>query len=180
MHHVCAQLSLSSLSGAVHLFTRYLCDPTLSGYIQATCGKLILNLVDCIVTSRRVRIARGGKRGKPRIKSMQKRNQKSNQKRRNKRNGERSRRRRSRDWSDWGGSRSTQGANWLFRTPLLFLIGGFLYLFSICVDVEQRLWDWQSSAPFDRNRQLQRSRTGSRLRRQNHHLGHMHRLRQRW
>ncbi len=49
VHHVRSQLSFPCLSGAVHLFARCLHDPSLPGYVQAMCGKLMLNLVECIV-----------------------------------------------------------------------------------------------------------------------------------
>ena len=49
VHHVRAQLTLSSLATSVHLFARCIHDPTLPAYVQAMCCKLMLNLVECIV-----------------------------------------------------------------------------------------------------------------------------------
>lgn len=49
VHHVRNQLEFAKLQGAVELFARCLHDPSLPGYVQAMCGKLMLNLVECII-----------------------------------------------------------------------------------------------------------------------------------
>ncbi|KAI7902282.1 uncharacterized protein BX663DRAFT_552217 [Cokeromyces recurvatus] len=49
VHHIRSELSPSQLRRTVYMYTRNLHDPTLAPSIQTMCGKLLLNLIDCII-----------------------------------------------------------------------------------------------------------------------------------
>ncbi|KAI8368238.1 uncharacterized protein BYT42DRAFT_123486 [Radiomyces spectabilis] len=49
VHHIRSELTPAQLSRTVHIYSRNLHDPTLAPSIQTMCGKLLLNLIDCII-----------------------------------------------------------------------------------------------------------------------------------
>lgn len=49
IHHIRAELSASQLSRTIYIYSRNLHDATLAPSIQTMCGKLLLNLIDCIM-----------------------------------------------------------------------------------------------------------------------------------
>ncbi|KAG1474893.1 hypothetical protein G6F56_000065 [Rhizopus delemar] len=49
VHHIRAELVPSQLSRTIYIYSRNLHDPTLAPSIQTMCGKLLLNLIDCIM-----------------------------------------------------------------------------------------------------------------------------------
>ncbi|CEP07551.1 hypothetical protein [Parasitella parasitica] len=49
IHHIRAELSSSQLSRTIYIYSRNLHDATLAPSIQTMCGKLLLNLIDCIM-----------------------------------------------------------------------------------------------------------------------------------
>ncbi|ORE10738.1 hypothetical protein BCV72DRAFT_199208 [Rhizopus microsporus var. microsporus] len=49
VHHIRAELSPVQISRTIYIYSRNLHDPTLAPSIQTMCGKLLLNLIDCIM-----------------------------------------------------------------------------------------------------------------------------------
>ncbi|KAI8880605.1 hypothetical protein K501DRAFT_224440 [Backusella circina FSU 941] len=49
IHHIRAELSPAQLSRTIYIYSRNLHDSTLAPSIQTMCGKLLLNLIDCIM-----------------------------------------------------------------------------------------------------------------------------------
>lgn len=49
IHHIRAELSAAQLSRTIYIYSRNLHDGTLAPSIQTMCGKLLLNLIDCIM-----------------------------------------------------------------------------------------------------------------------------------
>ncbi|KAI9486745.1 MAG: hypothetical protein EXX96DRAFT_53394 [Benjaminiella poitrasii] len=49
VHHIRSELSPNQLCRTVYIYTRNLHDSTLAPSIQTMCGKLLLNLIDCII-----------------------------------------------------------------------------------------------------------------------------------
>jgi transformation/transcription domain-associated protein len=49
VHHIRSDLSTSQLFRTVYIYSRNLHDGTLAPSIQTMCGKLLLNLIDCII-----------------------------------------------------------------------------------------------------------------------------------
>ncbi|KAI8643328.1 hypothetical protein BD408DRAFT_342632 [Parasitella parasitica] len=49
IHHIRAELSAFQLSRTIYIYSRNLHDATLAPSIQTMCGKLLLNLIDCIM-----------------------------------------------------------------------------------------------------------------------------------
>ncbi|KAI8988247.1 hypothetical protein BDF20DRAFT_910766 [Mycotypha africana] len=49
IHHIRAELNPLQLSQTVYIYSRNLHDPALAPSIQTMCGKLLLNLIDCIM-----------------------------------------------------------------------------------------------------------------------------------
>lgn len=49
VHHIRSELSPSQLLKTVYIYSRNLHDATLAPSIQTMCGKLLLNLIDCII-----------------------------------------------------------------------------------------------------------------------------------
>ncbi|KAI9276344.1 FAT domain-containing protein [Sporodiniella umbellata] len=49
VHHIRAELTPSQISRTIYIYSRNLHDPTLAPSIQTMCGKLLLNLIDCIM-----------------------------------------------------------------------------------------------------------------------------------
>ncbi|KAI8989366.1 hypothetical protein BDB01DRAFT_537511 [Pilobolus umbonatus] len=49
VHHIRSDLTPSQLRRTVYIYSRNLHDPTLAPSIQTMCGKLLLNLIDCII-----------------------------------------------------------------------------------------------------------------------------------
>ncbi|KAI7885947.1 uncharacterized protein EV154DRAFT_427566 [Mucor mucedo] len=49
IHHIRAELSATQLSRTIYIYSRNLHDATLAPSIQTMCGKLLLNLIDCIM-----------------------------------------------------------------------------------------------------------------------------------
>ncbi|CEG78070.1 Putative Transformation/transcription domain-associated protein [Rhizopus microsporus] len=49
VHHIRAELSPIQISRTIYIYSRNLHDPTLAPSIQTMCGKLLLNLIDCIM-----------------------------------------------------------------------------------------------------------------------------------
>ncbi|KAI8983535.1 hypothetical protein BDB01DRAFT_850672 [Pilobolus umbonatus] len=49
IHHIRTELSPSQISRTIHIYSRNLHDPSLASSIQTMCGKLLLNLIDCIM-----------------------------------------------------------------------------------------------------------------------------------
>ncbi|KAI8367767.1 hypothetical protein BD560DRAFT_353389 [Blakeslea trispora] len=49
VHHIRSELSPSQLYRTVYIYSRNLHDATLAASIQTMCGKLLLNLIDCII-----------------------------------------------------------------------------------------------------------------------------------
>ncbi|KAG2237337.1 hypothetical protein INT48_009070 [Thamnidium elegans] len=49
IHHIRAELSAAQLSRTIYIYSRNLHDATLAPSIQTMCGKLLLNLIDCIM-----------------------------------------------------------------------------------------------------------------------------------
>ncbi|KAK9721294.1 transcription-associated protein 1 [Basidiobolus ranarum] len=50
IHHVRAELTTAQISRAIYIYSRNLHDPTLPSSIQGICAKLLLNLIDCIIS----------------------------------------------------------------------------------------------------------------------------------
>lgn len=49
VHHIRSELTPSQLLRTVYIYSRNLHDATLAPSIQTMCGKLLLNLIDCII-----------------------------------------------------------------------------------------------------------------------------------
>jgi transformation/transcription domain-associated protein len=49
IHHIRAELLPAQLSRTIYIYSRNLHDSTLAPSIQTMCGKLLLNLIDCIM-----------------------------------------------------------------------------------------------------------------------------------
>ncbi|KAG1145231.1 hypothetical protein G6F37_006937 [Rhizopus arrhizus] len=49
VHHIRAELTPAQISRTIYIYSRNLHDPTLAPSIQTMCGKLLLNLIDCIM-----------------------------------------------------------------------------------------------------------------------------------